>query len=123
MGLLKSLFGIGQKKSKYETLECVSDLMAYDLGAELLHTPNWLKRRLMDRLRRDRRDFPEAVGRDVHTKKTYRYKGRTFRYVVFAEVAYMSESEPIAGIPKPGVLIYQMKVTRRKRSKVQPWSM
>ena len=102
MGLLQSLFGIGQKKREYETLECVSDLMAYDLDTELLHTPNWLKRRLMDRLRRDRREFPEAVGRDVHTKKTYRYKGRTFRYVVLAEVAYMSQADLIAGIPEPG---------------------
>ena len=98
---MNSLFGIGQKKSKYETLEYVSDLMVYDLGAELLHTPNWLKRRLMDRFRRDRREFPEAVGRDVHTKKTYRCKGRTFRYVGFAEVTYMSEADPIAGILEP----------------------
>ena len=123
MGLLSGLFSIGQKKNEYETLEYVSDLMAYDLDSELVHTPNWLKRRLVDRLRRDRREFPEAVGRDVHTKKTYRYKGRTFRYVVFAELAYISEAEPLAGIPKPGVLIYQLKVTRRKRSGVQPWGM
>ena len=60
-------------------------------------------------------------GRDARAKKTYRYKGRTFRYVVFAEVAHLSEPDPIAGIHKPGVLIYKMRVTRRKRSKVKPW--
>ena len=123
MGLLKTLFGSGQRTNEYETLEHVADLMAYYLATELQQTPNWLKHRLMERLHRDRREFPEAVGRDVHTKKTYHYKGRNFRYVVYAEVAHMSEPDPMAGILEPGVLIYQLKVTRRKRRRTRPWAM
>lgn len=92
--------------------------MAHDLDEELNQTPLWLIRELIGRLNKDRREFPETGSENIHTKKTYSYTGRRFRYLVYVDASYLSAPDMISGFSEPGVLVREIRITRKARIRI-----